>query len=425
MNASKVPVGWKRTTLGSCCDIVSGGTPSRDRSEFWNGAIPWVTPKDISGIAEPDFFDPPEAISELGLRNSSATVLPKGAVLFSSRAPIGLVAIAGRAMATNQGFKSLVPGPELDGRFLYWAVRRMVPRIASRGTGATFPEVSKAVMSEIEIAFPSDLDEQRRIAAILDKADAIRRKRRQALAETETLLRATFLDMFGDPSACETRYPLIAVEELIDEQVIYEIQDGNHGEAHPKSADFVSAGIPFVTANLLRSGIIDLSIAKRLSDLWLKRLRVGFSKPGDVLLSHKGSIGFSAIVPETYDIIILSPQVTYYRLNTEKMMPSFLCSFFLTNYFQGKLAAAAEQSTRAYAGLQRQKTLSVFFPPFEEQKRFDAIAKIISSRKRCLDNYLKDSERLFHSLMHHIFIGDLNYGINNIDTMQGMSLNEG
>src|SRR5262249_46933829 len=141
-----IPSGWLRKPLGTCCTIVSGGTPRRERPEYWNGTIPWVTPKDISNIDEPVFLEPPEKITELGLRNSAATILPRGAILFSSRAPIGLVAIAGIPMATNQGFKSLVPNTRLDSKFLYYAIKRMVPLIAAKGNGATFKEVSKSMM---------------------------------------------------------------------------------------------------------------------------------------------------------------------------------------------------------------------------------------------------------------------------------------
>lgn len=184
------PMNWKTKKLGECCKIVSGGTPKREVPEYWNGGIPWVTPKDISALDQPDFFDPPETISELGLKKSSAVLLPVGTVLMSSRAPIGLLAIAGRPMATNQGFKSLVAGPELDSRFLYYAVRRMVPEIQKRGSGATFKEVSKSVVAEIPISFPISIDEQKRIAEALDKIFEYKSVLLQGLKEAESLFGA-------------------------------------------------------------------------------------------------------------------------------------------------------------------------------------------------------------------------------------------
>ena len=209
------PSGWIVSKLGNCCSIVAGGTPKRDKSEYWGGSIPWVTPKDISDLDCPDFFEPPEKITELGLRKSSAALLPTGAVMLSSRAPIGLLAIAGRPMATNQGFKSLIAGPELDSRFLYYAVKRLVPVIQERGNGATFKEVSKSVVSEISVCYPRNLEQQRRIAAILDKAGGVRRKRDKTLAMADELLNSVFLEMFGDPVFNKKNFPTIALGDLI------------------------------------------------------------------------------------------------------------------------------------------------------------------------------------------------------------------
>src|SRR5260370_3754551 len=101
MSHTPLPTGWLSAKLGDCCVIIDGGTPKRDNPEFWGGTIPWVTPKDISDMDDPVFMEPPERITELGFLKSSAALLPKGAILFSSRAPIGLVAIAGQPMATN------------------------------------------------------------------------------------------------------------------------------------------------------------------------------------------------------------------------------------------------------------------------------------------------------------------------------------
>src|SRR5690606_30819990 len=122
--------------------------------EYWGGDIAWVTPKDLSDLSSPILEDTPEKITEEGLRNCSASILPTGSVLFSSRAPIGHIAITGRPMATNQGFKSLIPGPEVDSRYLYRVMRFLTPSIVHLGRGATFKEVSKEIVEKIEIPLP-------------------------------------------------------------------------------------------------------------------------------------------------------------------------------------------------------------------------------------------------------------------------------
>lgn len=194
----RLPSHWRRVRLGDYCEIISGATPSRDIPEYWEGDIDWVTPKDLSKLNGPVLNEAPEKITEAGYRSCSTTLMPKGAILFSSRAPIGLVAIAGRPMCTNQGFKSVVPGSDVVSEYLYWCLRWLAPEIAKQGTGTTFKEIAKPIMERVEIPLPP-LDEQRRIAAILDKADAIRRKRQESIRLTEEFLRSTFLEMFGDP----------------------------------------------------------------------------------------------------------------------------------------------------------------------------------------------------------------------------------
>lgn len=212
---SDLPSNWRYESLGKCCYVISGATPRRDVSEYWGGGIPWVTPKDISKLDGQIIENTPEDISEKGYKSCSSTILPEGSVLFSSRAPIGLVALTGRPMCTNQGFKSLVPKEGLNSKYLYHCMKWVAPKLKALGNGATFKEVSKEVVSRFEIPFPP-LSEQKRIAAILDKADAIRRKRQQAIKLADDFLRATFLDMFGDPVTNSKRWELRPLGEIVN-----------------------------------------------------------------------------------------------------------------------------------------------------------------------------------------------------------------
>jgi len=165
---------FSKAKLFQCCEIVSGATPRRNVPEFWNGDIAWVTPKDLSKLDKKVLADTPEGITREGLNSCSAKILPKGALLFSSRAPIGHVAITGRPMATNQGFKSLIPLDDVDVNYLYWCIKHITPSIIAKGRGATFKEVSKEIVENVEIPLPP-LEEQKRIAAILDLPRHVRR----------------------------------------------------------------------------------------------------------------------------------------------------------------------------------------------------------------------------------------------------------
>lgn len=185
--------------LGEVAEIVGGGTPKSGVEEYWNGDVPWATPKDLSQLDGHYITKTPRNITANGLANSSAALLPTNSVLFSSRAPIGHVAINTVPMATNQGFKTVVPREGVShSKYLFHWLRANRRFMESLGNGATFKEVSKATVSKVEIPLPP-LPEQRRIAAILDHADALRSKRREALAHLDELTQSIFIDMFGDP----------------------------------------------------------------------------------------------------------------------------------------------------------------------------------------------------------------------------------
>jgi type I restriction enzyme, S subunit len=189
---------WPSVPIKQCARVVGGATPKSAVRDFWDGDIAWVTPKDLSDLDGKFIHDTPRKITEKGLSNCSANLLPPNSVLFSSRAPIGHVAINTRSMATNQGFKSFLPGKKLDPSFLYWWLKANRSQLEQLGNGATFKEVSKAVVERIKIPLPP-LDEQKRIAAILDEADELRRLRQRGIDRLNQLKQAIFYEMFGDP----------------------------------------------------------------------------------------------------------------------------------------------------------------------------------------------------------------------------------
>ena len=207
---------WPVATIGEVCEVVSGATPKTGKPEFWDGNVPWVTPKDLSKLGQKHLSDTPRHITKAGLKSCAARMLPAQSVLLSSRAPIGLVAINTLPVCTNQGFKSLVPRFDLvSPDFLFWWLKTQEKHIQSKGRGATFKEVSKKIVEDLQIPLPP-LPEQRRIADTLDKADALRAKRREALAQLDTLTQSIFLDMFGDPATNPKEWPINRIDEITE-----------------------------------------------------------------------------------------------------------------------------------------------------------------------------------------------------------------
>lgn len=163
--------GWESKTLGDVCEVINGGTPKTDVLEYWDGKHRWITPAEMGKRLSPYVSETVRMISDLGLRNSSARILPPYSVLLSSRAPIGHLVINTEPMATNQGCKGLIPRNQLQHKFLYYYLSSIVDLLNSLGTGATFKELSGGKLKEVEIPIPP-LPEQRRIVELLDEAFA-------------------------------------------------------------------------------------------------------------------------------------------------------------------------------------------------------------------------------------------------------------
>lgn len=153
-------------------EVVGGGTPSTANSDFWGGDIPWISPKDLTGYKSVYISHGESFLTKTGLK-SGTKLLPKGTVLFSSRAPIGYVAIASNPICTNQGFKSIICNKEIiNPLFLYYYIKGNLDYIKLFGTGATFPEISGAAMRKIKVQIPT-LPTQQKIASILSAYDRL------------------------------------------------------------------------------------------------------------------------------------------------------------------------------------------------------------------------------------------------------------
>ena len=163
---------WKTCTLGDLGTVVGGATPSTKKAENYDGGtIAWITPKDLAGFSGRFISRGERNITEQGLKSCSTQMMPVHTVLFSSRAPIGYIAIANQEVCTNQGFKSVVPNENTDYMFLYYLLKYNKDKIENLGSGTTFKEVSGSTMRCIEVSVPDSIEEQRQIASVLSALD--------------------------------------------------------------------------------------------------------------------------------------------------------------------------------------------------------------------------------------------------------------
>lgn len=389
---------WPRVKISDVSEIVSGATPKTGVPEYWAGEIPWATPADLSGMSGTYLKDTPRKITEAGLRNCSATILPANSVLFSSRAPIGHVAINAVPMATNQGFKSFVPDRKvLVPEYLYWWLRGHRAQLEAMGSGATFKEVSKSTVSRVEIPLPP-LDEQKRIAAILDKADALRAKRRQAIALLDSLTQSIFLEMFGDPVSNPRGYPIRELQEIVDPE-----RKITYGILMP--GPDVPDGIPYVRVVDIQGGAVLTQQLRRTTREIATEYRRSELKAGDLLISIRGHVGRMAIAPLECDGANITQDTA--RLAVTGADPHFVCAVLAAGSSQHWMDRRTKGVAVRGINLGDLKRFPVILPPADLQRQF--AAKVEQQGwlvKKTLAQEI-EAHALFASLQHRAFSGQL------------------
>ena len=191
---------WKTCTIGDLGTVVGGATPSTKIIENYDGGtISWITPKDLAGFSGRFISRGERNITELGLKSCSTQLMPAHTVLFSSRAPIGYIAIADQEVCTNQGFKSVIPNENTDYMFLYYLLKYNKDKIENLGSGTTFKEISGSTMRGVKVSVPDSMEEQRQIASVLSALDDIIEKNTEVnenlLQQMESLYKAWFIDL--------------------------------------------------------------------------------------------------------------------------------------------------------------------------------------------------------------------------------------
>jgi type I restriction enzyme, S subunit len=334
-------------------------------------------------------------------------------ILMSVRAPVGPVNIAvQQEVCIGRGLAALRCKAPLSRDFLYYQLLHMQPRISGRD-GAVFASISKTDIEQLPIDFVPE-SEQRRLVAILDEAFAsiaIARDNAEKNLRNARELFDSGLDAVFAPN--DSQWVEKTMGELVSDGVLHKPFDGNHGEIHPTRADYTKSGVPFIMAADLQNGQVNTTDCKFISRKQADKLRVGFAQDGDVLISHKGTIGRSAIVCTTDDYIMLTPQVTAYRVkDSAKLLNRFVRYHFMSPGFQREMISAAEDgSTRAYIGITKQLNLRLRFPLIAKQREIvSALDRLMAHTQRLESTYqrkLAALDELRQSLLHDTFSGKL------------------
>lgn len=305
---------WKNCTLSSLGTIVGGATPSTKKPENYEGGeIPWITPKDLSGFSGRYISCGKRNITEIGLKSCSAQMMPKHSVLFSSRAPIGYVAISDCDVCTNQGFKSIVPNKDTDYLFLYYLLLYKKHEIENLGSGTTFKEVSASTMKGVEVRVPVDKREQESIARILSALDD---KIESNTHINENLLEQA-LTMYSTQFAALTRNGCIGDYCSVKSGFAF------------KSSWWTTTGVKVIKIGSINQDNLNLLECSYVDEDKIDKAKEFKVNAGDLLIAMTGAtIGKFAMVPYSSDTLLVNQRVGKFFLgnNPVEKLPFIYCT---------------------------------------------------------------------------------------------------
>ena len=261
--------------------------------------------------------------------------------------------------------------------------------------GSLSPTINWSDLKELTFTIPT-LEEQKKLAPVIWAAIDTKNAYKKLLLGIDELVKSQFIEMFGDASIGEIKWKKLTVRDAIAEGYIDRPLDGNHGEKHPKGDDYVTSGVPFIMAQDLKDKHVDFSSCHFITEKQARTLKKGWAKTGDVLLTHKGTIGRVAVVqPSKYTDMLLTPQITYYRCLRD-LDNEYLAAYFATDYFVKQLQSMITGTTRASVTITQQENLELIIPPMEMQHEFVRFVQQSDKSKFVVEQLL--------NIFHHIHL---------------------
>lgn len=347
--------------------------------------------------------DTARKLTDLGLRDSSARMLPPDSVILSSRAPIGHLVINTKPMATNQGCKGLIPRSQLQTKYLYYYLSSIVDLLNELGTGTTFKELSGGKLKEVTIPIAS-LSEQQRIIGILDKAfDGIATAKANAeknLENARALFESHLRNMFGELQ--RERWPKKKLGDIVARLT--------NGYVGPTRNIYLESGVPYLLARHVKNNRLIFDGKTFISDEFNRKNKKSMLKAGDVLLVQSGHIGHSAVVSKAHEghnchamIVITSVR--------DVLTGQFLSLYFNSPEMRQKFEQIRSGSTVPHLTCGAVRELPITLPDLAEQQRLVEHSREIDLETQCLESTYRRKldalDKLKKSLLHKAFTGEL------------------
>lgn len=375
-----LPDGWSIKLLGDLAQIISGGTPSRNIPSFWDGGtIPWATPTDITSTQGKYISESKDRITNLGLMSCSASLLPPGSILMTSRATLGEAKISTMRACTNQGFKSLVTNKGVSNEFLYYQLQRTKDEYARYGSGSTFLEVGRKDTIAFPVLIP-DEGSQTKIADILSLIDNQIEATEALTAKQERVRAGLMQDLFtrGVDEHGRVRPPreeaphLYYLSELgwlpkgwevrSIQSVLRNIID-YRGVPPPKS----DSGVPLITAKNVRFGYLDPEPREFIAEVdFNKWMRRGVPIVGDVLFTTEAPLGNVAQIPD-YKLALGQRTLTL-QPDFRWLSQTYLKWALMSEQFQKRIRRLQSGSTATGIQSRTFRQIKLELPPIAEQE---------------------------------------------------------
>ena len=376
--------------IGDLCTVVSGSTPKSNVPDYWDGDIVWITPAELT---EDSYIidDSVRHITQKAVQETSLKPFPVGTVILSSRAPIGKTAIAGREMYCNQGFKNLICSSRIYNKYLYFFLSCKTEYLNSLGRGATFKEISKAIVEEIEIPFP-DMVAQKQIAAKFEQIQGLERAYHKQISAFDQLVKSRFVEMFGDEHSFD-RWTCMTVSDVADVTVGVVIQPTQY---------YCENGIPaFRSLNVREMCVNDSDWVYFTEDGYAKNQK-SIIRENDVLVVRSGAPGIACVASAKYagynavDIIIAHPCLS-------KINSVYLAMFTNMPHGMNQIRARIGGAAQQHYNVSGYKAMKLMLPPLELQNHFAAFVAEVDKSKLAVKQSLEKLETLKKSLMQKYF----------------------
>lgn len=390
--------GWGIMKLDEVCEIVNGGTPDTSVSKYWDGENLWITPKDMGQLDDIYVYNTSRKITDAGLKNSSAKMLPINSIILSSRAPIGHLAINKKPVSTNQGCKGIIPKKNVSALYLYYFLSKSVDLLNNLGSGATFKELSSSKLATVEIPLPS-FPEQQRIVSILDEAFAsiarAKTNAEQNLKNAKELFESYLQSVFANKG------------EGWKEKTLGEVCDIIGGGTPSKSnSKFYNGSIYWATVRDMKEGIVRDTEHKITQDA-VKLSSTNIIPKGNIIIATRVGLGKVCLLEN--DTAINQDLKGIIPKRVKELSVDFLFRWLTS--ISNKIIEEGTGATVQGVKLPFIKSLKIPIPPLTTQHLIIQKLNTLSAETKELESIyhekLKDLEELKRSLLLKAFNGEL------------------